>query len=126
LTAAKCAKVFVISLVPFLVFRNLKFSLTTLLKTFATAAFWLRQLLLLGMTYLFCHELPLLAESPPCERLGVMLAALSGAKTFLVGTALGVTLTMAGAAVTTGFFELRAASLLLCRLRLRTPWKPSS
>jgi hypothetical protein len=33
-----------------------------------------------------------------------MLADLSGAKKFWVGTALGVVLTVAGAAVTTGFF----------------------
>jgi hypothetical protein len=34
-----------------------------------------------------------------------MLAALSGAKKFLVGTALGVALTAAGASVTIGLFE---------------------
>jgi hypothetical protein len=42
-----------------------------------------------------------------------MLAVLSGAKKFLVGTVLGVMLAAAGAAVTNIFFEVRAASLLL-------------
>jgi hypothetical protein len=55
-----------------------------------------------------------------------MLAALSAAKKFRVSTAFGVVLTVAGAAVTTGFFEVRAASLLLCLLFLRTSWRPSS
>jgi hypothetical protein len=55
-----------------------------------------------------------------------MLVVLSGAKKFLVGTVLGVVLTAAGAAVTNIFFGVRAASLLLWLLRLRTSWKPSS
>jgi hypothetical protein len=44
-----------------------------------------------------------------------MLADLSGAKKFLVGTVLGVVLTAAGAAVINIFFGVRAASLLLWR-----------
>jgi hypothetical protein len=55
-----------------------------------------------------------------------MLAVLSGAKKFLVGTVLGVVLIAAGAAVTNIFIGVRAASLLLWRLRLPTSWKPSS
>jgi hypothetical protein len=55
-----------------------------------------------------------------------MLAVLSGAKKFLVGTILGVVLTEAGAAVTNIFFGVRAASFLLWRLSLRTSWNPCS
>jgi hypothetical protein len=47
-----------------------------------------------------------------------MLAAMSEAKKSRVGTVLGVVLTAAGAAVTTVFFGVWAASLLLWRLRL--------
>jgi hypothetical protein len=46
-----------------------------------------------------------------------MLAVMSGAKKFLVGTILGVVLTAAGAAVTDIFFGARATSSLLRRLR---------
>jgi hypothetical protein len=55
-----------------------------------------------------------------------MVAARSGAKKFLVGTALGVVVTTAVDAVTTGSFEVLAASFLECLFRFRTSWKPSS
>jgi hypothetical protein len=80
-----------------------------------------------GAAYLFCQEFASSCGlSSGSEASMSMLAALSGAKKFLVGTVLGVVLTAAGPAVTSIFFGVRAALLLLWRLGLRTSWKPTS
>jgi hypothetical protein len=67
----------------------------------------------------------LVEASLPAESVS-MLAARSGAKKLRVLISFGGVVTGADAPVVTAFLEVRAASVVLFRFRLRTSWKPAS
>jgi hypothetical protein len=123
LTDWKSAMFLVMTFVPFLVLRNLKFSLTT---PFSCSYNWIR---LTADVRTIGGRRPGLAGAAALRGMASVLVesvsmsdAGSGAKKFRVATSLGGVST----AVHAAFFEVGALSFVLCRLRLRTSLTPSS
>jgi hypothetical protein len=109
------------------VLRNSKSSLTTLVSCFCS---WIR---LTADVRIIGVGLPVFPGGVSLHDVASLLAesvsisvVRSGAKKLRVTTSSCGVLTWADAAVGIAFLEVGAVSVVLCRLRLRTSWKPSS
>jgi hypothetical protein len=118
----------VITLVLFLVLRNPKFSLTTLLITFGNCIRLVAAVITIGGGLpLFPGTASSCGVASALEESVSMVAPLRGANKLRVTTTFGGGVcTASEAAVRTAFLEAGAVSSVLCLFRLRTSLKPSS
>jgi hypothetical protein len=117
--AWKSAMSHVITPVPFLELRSSMFPLTPLFKSFYTGIRLTADVRIIGAVYLFSLK-PECLECPSPSRLS------SAGQNLRVATTLGGVPAVAGAAVVTAFLEVRAASSVQCRFRLRISLNPPS